>query len=114
MIDVRVLSKDGFNTSHEGNNFLILNTTLTSELIDEGIVREFISKVQNLRKSKNFEIVDRIHIYYDENSEFEKAISNHIDFIKKETLALTIIKQDNMGEVTNLNGLDVKFDVERA
>ena len=60
MVEIRVSSKEGFNASHEGNHFIVLNTTLTSELINEGIVREFISKVQNLRKTKDFEITDRI------------------------------------------------------
>ena len=53
MLDIRINSKDGFNASNEGNNFIILNTTLTEELINEGIVREFISKVQQIRKTNN-------------------------------------------------------------
>ena len=47
MVDIRVESKEGFNASYEGNNFIVLNTTLTKELINEGIARELISKVQN-------------------------------------------------------------------
>lgn len=113
MVEVRVSSKEGFNASHEGSNFIVLNTTLTEDLLNEGIVREFISKVQNLRKTKDFEITDRIHIYYKEQAEFEKAIENFVELIKKETLALSVEKKDNEGEVYNLNGLDVQFDVER-
>lgn len=85
-----------------------------SELINEGIVREFISKVQNLRKTKDFEITDRIKIYYTENNDFENAISNYIEIIKKETLALDIIKKELDTEEVNLNGVNVKFDVERV
>ena len=113
MVEIRVSSKEGFNASHEGNHFIVLNTTLTDELIHEGIVREFISKVQNLRKAKDFEITDRITIYYEDNNEFEKAISNYIDFIKKETLANELIKKDIDVEISNLNGIEVKFDVEK-
>ncbi|MBD9105480.1 isoleucine--tRNA ligase [bacterium] len=114
MVEIRVSSKEGFNASHEGNHFIVLNTTLTSELINEGIVREFISKVQNLRKAKDFEITDRIEIYYTENNDFENAISNYIEIIKKETLALDIIKKELDTEEVNLNGVNVKFDVERV
>ncbi len=111
MVDIRVESKEGFNASYEGNNFIVLNTTLTKELINEGIARELISKVQQLRKNYDFDILDRIDILYEENKEFEEAINDYIDFIKKETLCDNLVKVDNLEEVTNLNGLEVKFDV---
>ena len=113
MVDIRVESKEGFNASYEGNNFIVLNTTLTKELINEGIARELISKVQNLRKSYNFDILDRIDILYEENKDFEEAIKDYIDFIKKETLCDNLVKVKDLKEVTNLNGLDVKFDVKK-
>ena len=111
MVDIRVESKEGFNASYEGNNFIVLNTTLTKELVNEGIARELISKVQQLRKNYDFDILDRIDILYEENKEFEEAINDYIDFIKKETLCDNLVKVDNLEEVTNLNGLEVKFDV---
>lgn len=113
MVEIRVSSKEGFNASHEGSNFIVLNTTLDEALLQEGIVRELISKVQNLRKSKDFEITDRIHLYYEENPEFEKAIQNFIDIIQDEILALSIEKKENHGEVYHLNGIDVKIDIEK-
>ncbi len=113
MVEIRVSSKEGFNASHEGNHFMVLNTTLTEELISEGIVREFISKVQNLRKAKDFQITDRIKIYYSENPEFENAISNYMDVIQKETLAVEFVKKELDVETTNLNGIDIQFDVEK-
>ena len=113
MVEIRVSAKDGFNASHEGSNFIVLNTKLTDDLINEGIVREFISKIQNLRKEKDFEITDRIKLYYSENSEFTKAIEKYLDLIKAETLALEVIVKDVDTEAVNLNGIDVKFDVER-
>lgn len=114
MVEIRVSSKEGFNASHEGSNFIVLNTTLTEELLNEGIVRELISKVQNLRKSKDFDITDRIHIYYEGPKEFTKAISSLLDLIQDETLALSIEEKKNEGEIYNLNGLDVRLDVERV
>ena len=111
MVDIRVESKEGFNASSLGNNFIILNTTLTKDLINEGIARELISKVQQLRKNYDFDILDRIDILYEENKEFEEAIHDYVDFIKKETLCDNLVKVDNLSEVTNLNGIEVKFDV---
>ena len=64
MVDIRISSKEGFNVGMENNNFIILDTTLTEELILEGIAREFISKIQNLRKSNDFDIVDRIIVRF--------------------------------------------------
>ena len=111
MVDIRVESKEGFTASYEGDNFIVLDTTLTQDLINEGVARELISKVQQLRKSKDFDILDRIDIIYVENNEFENAIKDYIDFIKKETLCDDLVKVVNIEEVTNLNGLEVKFDV---
>lgn len=111
MVDIRVESKEGFTASYEGDNFIILDTTLTQDLINEGVARELISKVQQLRKSKDFDILDRIDIRYVENSEFESAIKDYIDFIKKETLCDDLVKVNDITEATNLNGLEVKFDV---
>ena len=106
MLDIRINSKDGFNASNEGNNFIILNTTLTEELINEGIVREFISKVQQIRKTNNYEMMDNINIYYSHNDEFNKSITNYIDFIKKETLAIDLIESDeNYKNTYDLNGI---------
>ena len=113
MVEIRVSSKDGFNASHEGNNFIVLNTTLTKELINEGIVREFISKVQNLRKAKDFDITDRIKIYYSKSEEFNNAIKDFIELIKSETLAVELIEAEVNTEETNLNGVIVKFAVEQ-
>ena len=113
MVEIRVSSKDGFNASHEENNFIVLNTTLTKELINEGIVREFISKVQNLRKAKDFDITDRIKIYYSKSEEFNNAIKDFIELIKSETLAVELIEAEVNTEETNLNGVIVKFDVEQ-
>ncbi len=113
MVDIRINSKEGFNASNEGANFIILDTTLTSDLINEGIARELISKVQQLRKNKDFEITDRIKIYYEKNVKFEEAIKEFIDTVKNETLALEITPKDNCSEVLDLNGIDVKLDIER-
>jgi len=113
MIDVRISSKEGFNAAMENNNFIILNTTLTEELLAEGIARELVSKVQQLRKEKDFNITDRIDILYSENEELTKVMNSFESFIKNETLCDNFLVKDNLTEEYNLNGIEVKLDVER-
>ena len=63
MVDIRIDSKEGFNVGMQNNKFVILNTELTEELVFEGYARELVSKVQNLRKTKEFDIADRIKLF---------------------------------------------------
>ena len=111
MVDIRIESKEGFDAAKENNNFIILNTTLTEDLINEGIVRELVSKVQNLRKVKDFDVADRITLYY--YGDIDSIISEFADYIKKETLSVDIVKKEDLSENFNLNGIDVKLDVEK-
>lgn len=113
MVDIRVSAKEGYDVSNEGNNFVILNTNLTEDLINEGIARELISKVQNLRKEKDFDVADRITLYYESNSLLEKVIKDFGDMIKKETLSKEIIVKENLEYEYNLNDIKVKIDVEK-
>ena len=112
MVDIRIESKEGFDAAKENNNFIILNTTLTEDLINEGIVRELVSKVQNLRKVKDFDVADRITLYY--YGDIDSIISEFADYIKKETLSVDIVKKEDLSENFNLNGIDVKLDVEKV
>ena len=114
MLDVRIKEKEGFNVSMENNNFIILNTTLTKDLIDEGITREFISKVQQIRKVNNYEMMDRITIYYSKNDEFNKSIKEYVEFIKNETLADSLIElEDKFDDIYDLNGYEVGIRLEK-
>ena len=113
MIDVRISSKEGFNAAMENNNFIILNTTLTEELLQEGIARELVSKVQQLRKEKDFNITDRIDILYSENEKLIEVMNSFETFIKNETLCDNFLVKDDLTEDYNLNGIEVKLDVVR-
>ena len=113
LVDIRIESKEGFDVASEGNNFIILNTTLTDDLIKEGIARELVSKVQNLRKEKDFDIADRINLFYNGDSYFEEVLSDYNDYIKKETLSLDIIKKEDLSIDVELNDIKVYLDVER-
>ena len=113
MVDIRISSKEGFNVGMENNNFIILDTTLTPELISEGIAREMVSKVQQLRKNKDFNVADRIKLYYSGDEEIDNCIKDNAEYIKHETLSTEIIKKDNLKEKYDLNGHECYIDVER-
>ena len=111
-IDVRIDAKEGFAVAMENNLFTILDTTLTEELVKEGLARELISKVQQLRKQHDFEMMDNINIYIDADDEVKAAVSEYKDYIMKETLALVIEEKGGLEEY-NLNGHKTGIDVER-
>ena len=113
MVDIRINAKEGFDATYLNNNFVVLNTNLTDDLINEGIVRELISKVQNLRKTKDFNIIDRINIYYSSEENLEERLAKYLEYIKTETLCVNLINEKR-GEAFNLNGLTVYLDVERV
>jgi len=112
MVDIRINPKEGFKTSMEDNNFIILDTNLTKELIEEGLARELVSKIQNIRKELDLDIQDRIIVTYSANKDITKCISDYEEFIKKETLAVDI----KIGEATkeyDINGNMVKIDIKK-
>lgn len=113
MVDIRISSKEGFNVGTINNEFIILDTTLTEELIMEGIARETISKIQQLRKTNDFNVVDRIKVYYNGDNEFTDALNKNIEFIKNETLAKEFILDENLTESFDINDHNVKLKVER-
>ena len=73
---VTMQGKDGFAFSGEGEIGVVLETALTPELIEEGYVREVLSKVQNMRKDKGFEVLDKINLYVSGNSKIEDIVKN--------------------------------------
>ena len=112
MVEIRIISKEGFNTSMLNNLFIILNTYLDQDLLDEGIARELVSKIQQTRKNNGYEVIDRIYIYYD-GEELTRVINKHNDFIKKETLAENIIVSNSLKEIVSLNGIEIKLEIEK-
>ncbi len=94
MVDIRISAKEGFNVGMENNNFVILNATLTDELVKEGIAREVVSKVQLMRKNNGLELTDRIVIKYSADELVCNAIEEFSDYIKHETLADELINSE--------------------
>ncbi|MDW7670433.1 MAG: isoleucine--tRNA ligase [Bacillota bacterium] len=105
MVMIAIAAKEGFTVEMGNNRFVILDTTLTDELVNEGLAREFVSKVQQMRKSNGYEVMDNITIVFNGNEAVEKAVELHKEYIKKETLAITIEAVSGEGmEIQNLNG----------
>ncbi|NCB29363.1 MAG: hypothetical protein EOM63_06340, partial [Clostridia bacterium] len=97
-IDIRISAKEGFNVQMFNNKFIILDTSLDQDLLDEGCAREFVSRIQQLRKSNGYEVMDRIDITYSSDAAMDRAIEIYTDFIKTETLADTITITAGVGE----------------
>lgn len=113
-VQVTISSKEGFNVVMENNLFVILDTTLTKELLDEGYAREFISKVQQMRKANGYEILDTIKIFFNGEEPIREAVKEYEEFIKSETLATEIIASDSTDmEKQDLNGLETGMLLER-
>ncbi len=109
-----IIAKEGFTMIVENNLFVILDTTLTKELIDEGYARELVSKVQQMRKNNGYEMMDRIKIYFDGDEEIAEAVKLYGDYIKKETLADDIERvKDADLEKQNLNGHETGLKLEK-
>ncbi|MBI9011679.1 MAG: isoleucine--tRNA ligase [Clostridiales bacterium] len=114
LVMVSISAKEGFTVRMENNLFIILDTNLTEELIQEGYAREMISRIQQLRKSHDFEMMDSIKIEYNSSDEFVKAVELHKDYIMDETLAKELIRvESNTFETYKLNGHDTAIHVTK-
>ena len=95
--------KEGYVCESDKNVTVVLDTTLTDELLEEGFVREIISKIQTMRKDAGFEVLDKITIYYSDNNKIDEIISKNIEQIKEDVLATDIIKGCNDGYTKEWN-----------
>ena len=111
---ITMQGKDGFAFSGEGEIGVVLDTHISEELRKEGYVREILSKVQNMRKDKGFEVLDKIKLYLSGNEMLENVVKENEELIKHDTLALEIVynaEKENMTK-TNINGEELDVDVE--
>ena len=103
----------GMVAASEGGVTIALSTELTPELINEGFARELVSKIQNLRKERNFEVTDRINIFYDVPAEWEKALKDFNSYITSEVLAASFAAGQGDTEL-DVNGIKVMISVAKA
>ena len=113
MVDISIKVKEGYCSSNNGKTFVILNTELTDELITEGIARELIRKIQSLRKEADLVITDHIKVYYNGPEEITKAIEVHSQFIKGETLANSIAKDESLTESYDINDIETYIAIKK-
>ncbi len=114
-LEIRTGEKPGFAVEFDRDHYVILDTNLTPDLIQEGLAREIVSKVQNMRKNARFELTDRIKISYSAGAEVSTAINAFQDYILDETLAVSIDQQepgDNFEE-WEINGYPTRLKVEK-
>ncbi|SDL26866.1 Isoleucyl-tRNA synthetase [Clostridium cochlearium] len=104
---------EGFAFAGEGTIGVVLNTTITEELKEEGQLREILSKIQNMRKEKEFEVADRIKLYVSGNEALEKVVKKFEDSIRKETIAEEVLYNKDIEYVDcKINEEDFKIQVE--
>ena len=111
---VTMQGKEGYAFAGEGELGVILETTITSELKEEGYVREILSKVQNMRKDRGFEVLDRINLYFANNDNLKTTIEKYKEQIMKDTLSDNIFyneERENYVE-TKINDETINIDVE--
>ena len=114
--DVEIISEDipGWLVSNEGKLTVALEIELNDELRNEGMARELISRIQNLRKETGLEITDRIHVSITPCEKVEKAVASFADYIQSQVLALDITLADNDGAESELDDFKINIKVVKA
>lgn len=113
-VDITMSQTEGFATQRYGNVTIALETTLSQELIEEGFVREIISKLQTMRKENGFQVVDHITVYAAGNDKLVDIMSRNEDSLKKVVLADKVVYGSTEGFVKewNINGEDITLAVK--
>lgn len=116
LADVEIISEDipGWLVSNEGNLTVALEIELTDELKREGIARELVNRIQNMRKDNAYEITDRINVVVSPDANTDTAISQYADYIKSQVLADSITIADNDGVVVDFDEYKLNIKIEKA
>jgi isoleucyl-tRNA synthetase len=117
--DVDILHEDikGWLVESDDELTVALDTTLTEELIQEGFAREFVNRIQNMRKDAGFDVTDRVRVYYKGNERLERAFTTFGSYIRNETLALELGPSYRPGDHSaelDINGENCLITIERA
>lgn len=112
---IETLQKEGYVTESDQSISVVLDTNLTPELVQEGFVRELISKIQTMRKEAGFEVMDKIVVYARDNRKIEDILTEHGEEIKAEVLAEQIVLGETRGyeKEWNINSEKVTMSVEK-
>lgn len=115
LADVDIISEDisGWLVANEGNLTVALEVELTEELKNEGMARELINRIQNIRKESGLEITDRIKVLITPSDVIKPALNEFGDYIKTQVLADAVDMQDNEGQEVDFDGLKLNIKVEK-
>ena len=111
---VSIKQKEGYASTSNNRTIVVLDTELTEELILEGLAREFVRKVQSLRKDADFVITDHINVYYNGSEKIDKMLELYKDYIMGEVLGEKLIKDESLTETYDLNDESTSIKVERV
>jgi isoleucyl-tRNA synthetase len=114
LIDVRISAKEGFAVGTDKGVFVILDTKITPELESEGLARELVSKIQQMRKQKDFDMMDNINISVNCDEASKAAFESHREYIMSETLAKTLEYTAEALEIFKLNGHETGISIEKV
>ena len=105
--DVEISSQDipGWLVANSGGITVALDVTITDKLRQEGVAREIVNRIQNLRKDSGFEVTDKIIVHLKSDATLNEAIKNNEKYIKDETLASEIIISETLND-----GMEIEFD----
>ena len=118
LADVEIISEDipGWQVANDGNITVALDVTITDELRNEGIARDIVNRIQNIRKGRNYDIVDKIKLTFAPDPATEEAIKAYGDYIAKQVLATSLevaqLADDAAAEVLDIDGTEVKVLIE--
>ncbi|HML40695.1 MAG TPA: isoleucine--tRNA ligase [Bellilinea sp.] len=117
-VEVRALAREGFAVANEGALMAALVTELTPELVHEGLAREFVRRVQDLRKQADFEISDRITLYFTGSAQITAAVFANQEYIQGETLTVKVVNADPEADMPvvedQFDGENVKIGIAKA
>lgn len=117
-VEVRALAREGFAVANEGALMAALVTELTPELVHEGLAREFVRRVQDLRKQADFEISDRITLYFTGSAQITAAVFANQEYIQGETLTVKVVNADPAADMPvvedQFDGENVKIGIAKA
>ena len=111
---ISIKQKEGYASTSNNRTIVVLDTELTEELILEGLAREFVRKVQSLRKDADFVITDHIKVYYNGTDKIEKMFTLYKDYVMGEVLGDELIKDISLEDKYDLNEEETYIKVERV
>ncbi|MGB0431411.1 MAG: DUF5915 domain-containing protein, partial [Bacteroidia bacterium] len=116
--DVEIASQDieGWMVANSGNLVVALDVNISAELEQEGVAREIVNRIQNIRKNSGFEVTDKIEITLERKAKVEQSVEQFREYICTETLANELLLADELSQITeslDIEGEEVKIFIQR-